>query len=111
MRRFASFDEVFQALQEHFRGQEARVHAVVAVHIPEAGSWYLRFQPGQLEVLREPPPEPVDVALTVSAQDYWDLLYGRLDPLRAYMQGRLQVEGDLRLLYQLQSLFRLPDQA
>ncbi len=110
MPQFASFDEVFQALKDHFRGDEARIHAVVAVHIPEAGRWYLHFQPGRLEVLREPPEEPVDVTLTVSAQDYWDLLYGRLDPLRAYMQGRLQVEGDRRLLYELQHLFRLPQE-
>ncbi len=112
MRRFETFEDVFKALQEHFRPETAQdVQAVVGVHIEGegGGSWYLRFDRGALEVLREPPEEPIDVDIQVSAEDYWALLYGDLDPLAAFMRGRLRIQGDLRLLYQLQHLFRLPD--
>ncbi len=112
MRRFQSFDDVFRALKEHFRPETAQgVQAVVGVHIEGegGGSWYLDFDEDQLEVLREAPDKPVDVDIHVSAEDYWALLYGEMDPLAAYMRGRLRIRGDLRLLYQLQHLFRLPD--
>ncbi len=112
MRRFNSLDQVFQAVQEHFEPEKAGdVQAVVAVHVEGegGGSWYLRFQNGRLEVLKEPPPEPVDVEIHTSVDDYWALLYGEMDPVSAFMRGRLRVKGDLRLLYRLQYLFRLPD--
>ncbi len=112
MRRFKTLDAVFQALKEHFRPEMAQgVQAVVAVHVDgnHGGSWYLRFANGRMDVLREPPGEPIDVEVRTSEEDYWALLYGEMDPVGAYMRGRLRIKGDLRLLYQLQYLFRLPD--
>jgi len=114
MRRFQSFDEVFQSLKEHFQPESAlSVQAVVGVHIEGqgGGSWYLDFDGGRLDILREAPNKPIDVEISVQAEDYWALLYGEMDPLAAYMRGRLRIHGDLRLLYQLQHLFRLPDSA
>ena len=111
MLRFQNFDEVFQALKAHFRAETARtVQAVVGVHIEGegGGSWYLDFDSGRLDIRRETPDKPVNVDVFVRAEDYWALLYGELDPMAAYMRGRLRIRGDLRLLYQLQHLFRLP---
>ena len=45
-----------------------------------------------------------DCTIEVSEDDLLDLLTGQLDPLNAYMSGRLQIHGDMSVAMQLQSL-------
>jgi len=42
-----------------------------------------------------------DCRLACSATDFLDLVTGRLDPRRGFMEGRLDVEGDVGLILQL----------
>jgi putative sterol carrier protein len=48
--------------------------------------------------------------LTLSAvdQDVLDMAQGKLDPMRAFMQGRIKMTGDTRLAMQMINLFKMP---
>jgi putative sterol carrier protein len=48
--------------------------------------------------------------LTISADtmELLDLFHGRLDPMSAYFQGKLSVEGDLGFAMKLAGLFKKP---
>lgn len=110
MPQFASFDEVFEALARRFdpskaQGIEARI--VVRIQGEGGGTWSLHFTQGKLQVHKDMPETEPDVVVEAHAEDYWALLRGELDPVAAFMQGRLRVQGNPMLLLRLQDLFRL----
>jgi len=54
---------------------------------------------------------PADAAITIGWDDWKALAKGQLDPMTAYMKGRLKIEGDMGLAMKLQGLFaRLKDE-
>ena len=46
-------------------------------------------------------PSPCDCRLACTADDFLALVTGRLDPREGFMEGRLEVEGDVGLVLQL----------
>ena len=60
----------------------------------------------QCQLCQGPAAEP-DVAVSMTVEDWNDLIAGRLDPFSAYLAGRLIVKGDLALATRLESLFSL----
>lgn len=63
------------------------------------GDWKVEFKLGAGPVPAEP-----TTTITVSAEDAEAMDSGRLDPMQAFMQGRLQVAGDLGFLMQMQAV-------
>jgi len=45
--------------------------------------------------------------LEAAAQDVLDMYDGKLDPMKAFMQGKLRINGDKALALKLTTLFRL----
>ncbi len=114
MPKVTTIQQVFDLLPQYFRPEKARdVRAVVQFHItgPGGGDWVVRVDQGRLTVESGASQEPADLTVTVSAEHYWALLRGEMDPLAAYMRGRLRIAGDLKLAYRLQDLFRMPDES
>jgi putative sterol carrier protein len=68
--------------------------------------WHLVVADRQCQLVAGPATEP-DVAITMSVQDWGDLVGGRLDSFSALVSGRLRVDGDMALATRLQALFRL----
>jgi len=95
------------SLVERFRREAAvDLSAVYQLHLTgsERGDWYLRIADGKCSLLPGSAGEP-DVTITMAAQDWVDLLAGRLDGYTAFFQGRIEVTGDLSLALRLQSAF------
>lgn len=65
----------------------------------EGGDWQvsLRLGPGAI------PAEP-NTTVTVSAADAQAMADGSLDPMQAFMSGRIQVAGDMALMMQMQAV-------
>ncbi len=63
------------------------------------GDWAVAFKLG-------PGPAPADPTTTVSvtAEDASALERGELDPMQAFMSGRIQIAGDMTLLMQMQAI-------
>ena len=70
--------------------------------------------PYRIEVTRAPATavmtkvEPADAQVTVeiSAADFFRLLVGALDPMAAFGDGRLKLEGDMMFAMQAQGMFQ-----
>lgn len=63
------------------------------------GDWAVAFKLGP-----GPVPDPPTTTVTVSAADAEALERGELDPMQAFMSGRIQIAGDMALLMQMQAI-------
>lgn len=104
----ASLDEAIDWLRRHFRPDAARgLDVGYQMHLtgPDGGDFYVRVKNGACEVARGRT-EPVDTRLRLPAADYLAVLAGRANADLLYMEGRLEIEGDLALANRLRTLFR-----
>jgi putative sterol carrier protein len=95
------------SLVKRFREAEAKdLTAVYQLRLTgdQGGLWHLTVSNRQCSLTPGAAERP-DVTITVAALDWVDLLAGRLDGYAAFVEGRVQVEGDLSLALRLQGLF------
>lgn len=52
--------------------------------------------------------EQPDLTLQAEAKDIIDLFMGRMDPLKAFFSGKLKIQGDQKLAFQLATFFKIP---
>jgi len=64
-------------------------------------SWTLRRSEDGVGRLVARAPSPCDCRLACTADDFLALVTGRLDPRQGFLEGRLDVEGDVGLVLQL----------
>lgn len=67
------------------------------------GKWFAKFSGGEIEI-GEGEAENSDITITVSAEDWMDIVTGKLSGQMAFLQGKLKVKGDMTLAIKLQSL-------
>jgi putative sterol carrier protein len=100
-------ENILFGLVKRFCAQEAAgVNAIYQVKLTgdEGGDWYLSVSDGKCTVDAGTSGHP-DVTITMGADDWVDLLSGKLDGYTAFMQGQVDVQGDLSLALRLQSMF------
>ncbi len=68
------------------------------------GQWYVAVASGKVTTAQGSAPNP-NLTLSASAADYLALFNGQLNPMNAFMQGKLKVKGDMALAMRLQKLF------
>ncbi len=83
------------AALEQLRTLDGVIRMVVAGG--EGGDWSVDFKlgPGAL-------PEEPTTTVTVQAEDAEAMAQGQLDPMQAFMSGKIQVAGDMALMMQMQ---------
>jgi putative sterol carrier protein len=72
----------------------------------EPGSWFATIKDGAVKVEQGVHPNP-KMALTADSADYIRLFTGELDPMQAFMQGKLRLEGDLNLAMKMSQFFKM----
>jgi hypothetical protein len=90
MRPMTNLKEITVAMQFHITGSNAK-------------DWYMISDKGNVSV-HDGIAEDPGVTVTVSEEDWDSIQQGILGRTEAWLSGRLQMEGDLNLLQQLQSL-------
>jgi putative sterol carrier protein len=87
--------------------QAAGINTTIQVELSGEGGgvWHVRIADQQCTINEGPAPMP-NATLGMPASDYVALINGTLNPVAAFMQGRVRVQGDLAALLQMQSLFR-----
>ena len=72
----------------------------------ENGDWVMRVESGQCWITPGEVQQP-RATLEIDARDLTDLLSGKLDPLRAFFSGRIQLTGDTNAVIKLLSMFQM----
>ena len=99
--------ETFAAMAGRFRAERAQgLKAVIQYDItgPEGCTYHVDIADGQCAVREGGAPQPT-LTLTMSAQDWLDMLGGKLSGQVAFMSGKLKHKGDMSLLMRLPGLF------
>jgi putative sterol carrier protein len=99
-------EATLHSLVKRFREEEAKdLTAVYQLRLTgdQGGLWHLTISDRHC-LLAPGLAERPDVTITVAATEWVDLLAGRLDGYAAFVEGRVQVEGDLSLGLRRQGL-------
>lgn len=87
------------------QGLDALIHFVFTGEEP--GEWNAIIKDGTCEVSKGPAPRQPNMTLTADSGDYIKLITGELDPMAAFMQGKLKLQGDLNLAMKLTQMFKV----
>ncbi len=72
----------------------------------DGGTWLINIADGAVQVTQETIDDPT-MKLTMGAQDYMDMVSGKLNPMNAFMQGKIKLQGDMGLAMKFQNMFKL----
>jgi len=73
----------------------------------EAGEWNAAIRDGSCQVAQGIPPSTPNISLAADSADFVQVVSGKLDPMKAYMDGKLKITGDMLLVPKLIRLFRV----
>jgi putative sterol carrier protein len=103
----SSAKEAIEALPAAFLPEKAgNAKAIFQLDLSgdQGGQWVLDVADSKCEV-REETTEQADAKLTMDASDFVALFQNKLDPVRAFMAGKIKVSGNLGLVMQLLNWF------
>lgn len=104
-----TIQDLMNLLPEFFQPQQAAgVNAVIVFELSgdKGGDWTVSIHDQTCTVINEIS-SPSDLSLTADGQDVLDIICGRMDPLRAYMMGKLRMTGSMGLAMELTKLFKI----
>jgi putative sterol carrier protein len=99
--------EAMQGMMTRFNPAKAKgVNAVIQLIATGegGGQFYTTVAEGKANLSEGVAPSPT-VTINVAAEDWVDIVGGKLDPTRAFMAGKLRITGDLGLMMRFQSMF------
>lgn len=102
-------DLMQQAIDGFLPENAAGINATVQFLITgsQGGDWAVIIRDQKLVV--EPGiSENPNLSISADTQDIFNLIGGKLNPMQAYMQGKVQVKGDMGLAMRLLSVFKRP---
>jgi len=102
-----SIQEVMTLLPSAFLPEKAgnlRADVQFFISGDKGGDWVVMINQGTCSVIPGISKNP-SVEFFAAAQDFLDVLTGKLDAMRAYMSGRLQVRGNMNLAMRLTKMF------
>jgi putative sterol carrier protein len=105
-----TIEQLIAMLPEAFLSDKsAGVDADIQLHLTgeEGGDYAVMIHDQMLRTLEGTVEHP-NLEFTASAQDVIDIANRRLDPMRAFMAGKIKMTGDMRMAMSLISLFRMP---
>ncbi len=101
--------ESFDAMPGRFRPDKATgTNAVIQYDISGdgGGTWHAVIKDGACTVNQGPATSP-NLTLSISAQDWTDMLSGKQSGQMLFMSGKLKVKGDMGLAMKLGSMLSM----
>jgi putative sterol carrier protein len=102
--------ETFTYMQEHFNASAAQgVNAALQWELSGdgGGTWALEIANGACTLVEGGVANP-KTKFKLTAADWVAVATGKLNPMNAFMTGKLKVEGDQSLALKLQAMFPSP---
>jgi len=109
MARASSLEEIFENVEAGFNPEKAEgVNATFQFDVTGdgGGQYWARIANQQIEVERGEHPSP-DMIMTATDEDFLALFNGELNPMMAFMQGKIKVKGEMALALKLQMMLGL----
>jgi len=101
--------ETFDAMAGRFRADKAAgVNATIQYDISgdQGGTWHAVIKDGACAVNAGAAASP-NLTLGMSAQDWLDMVGGKLSGQMAFMSGKLKLKGDMGLAMKIGGLFQV----
>lgn len=70
----------------------------------DGGQWYVHVHDGKADS-NEGTADDATATIKMDAEDYKALTSGKLNPMTAFMTGKIKVDGDLNAVMKFQTLF------
>ena len=102
--------EIFNEMSKNLNADAAKgMNSTIQFNLAgdNGGQWYVAIKDGKAEVAQGTASSP-NMTLSMSAQDYVDMILGKLNGQMAFMSGKLKISGDMGLAMKMQSLFKRP---
>ncbi len=109
MAKPTSITEVMQGMPAAFQSARAgNVKAVVQFNLTGdgGGTWTVKIAEGKCAVTEGASDAP-NATVTAAAADYLALTRGELNPMSAFMGGKLKIAGDMSLMMSFQNWFAM----
>ena len=101
---------IFPTMAQNFLAAKAEgVDAVIQFNLSGdgGGNYHVVIKDGACTVGEGAHASP-NMTMTMAAQDYVDMISGKLNGQMAFMSGKLKIAGDMGLAMKMQSLFKRP---
>ncbi|MGQ0600410.1 MAG: SCP2 sterol-binding domain-containing protein [Anaerolineales bacterium] len=108
MPKVTTIKEIFDGMPGAFLADKAAgVNAVIQFEMTGdgGGAYYATLANGQCTVTEGVAPNPA-MTLSASAADYIRIVNGELNPMQAFMQGKVKMKGDMSLAMKMQQFFK-----
>jgi putative sterol carrier protein len=102
--------EIFDEMSKNLNADAAKgMNSTIQFNLSgdDGGQWYVAIKDGKAEVTKGTASAP-NMTLSMTAQDYVDMILGKLNGQMAFMSGKLKISGDMGLAMKMQSLFKRP---
>jgi len=101
---------IFDAMPQNFNADAAKgMNSVIQFNLSGdgGGNYHVVIKDGGCTVGSGAHASP-NMTMTMAAQDYVDMISGKLNGQMAFMSGKLKIAGDMGLAMKMQSLFKRP---
>jgi putative sterol carrier protein len=102
--------EIFKEMPANLSPDAAKgMNATIQFNLSgdNGGQWYVAIKDGKADVTQGTAPS-ANMTLSMTAQDYVDMITGKLNGQMAFMSGKLKISGDMGLAMKMQTLFKRP---
>ncbi|MCC7447223.1 MAG: SCP2 sterol-binding domain-containing protein [Anaerolineae bacterium] len=110
MPAFTSVQQIFENMCQGFRADKAvGDKAVIQFDFSGdgGGKYWVKVAEGTCAAGSGAAPENVDMTLLSTADDWVKISNGELNPMTAFMQGKVKVQGNMGLAMKLQTWFAM----
>jgi putative sterol carrier protein len=102
--------EIFKEMPANLNPDAAKgMNATIQFNLSgdNGGQWYVSIKDGKADIAQGTAAS-ANMTLSMTAQDYVDMIMGKLNGQMAFMSGKLKISGDMGLAMKMQSLFKRP---
>lgn len=99
--------DLFSTMPSRFqadKGADTTMGILFDLSGPEGGQWYVNIANGQLDVSEGMPAATPSATIKMTTEDFQAMSSGSLNPMMAFMTGKVKVEGDLNSVMKFQQL-------
>ena len=100
--------ETFENMQTHFNpAAAAGLNKTIQMNISgeEAGQWAIKIVNQTCELITGGVEKP-DLTMAMSDKDWIAIVERKLDPMNAFVTGKIKATGDMMLAMRIQNLFQ-----